>query len=257
MRTRAIVSLFLLMIVAAACGEDDSETASPDTTAPSSLAGTYLSTAVTGRDLVAGTQVSVTFDDGTISLNAGCNTLGGDYRLDGNQLVADQLGGTEMGCDTARHDQDAWLASFFASKPAVSVAGDTLTLTGSDAVLTLRDREVVQPDKPLIGTTWVIDTIIDGEAASTVPGEPNATIEFPTDTRVEVYDGCNRTSGAVEVEGDSVTVVDLPAPVRANCAGKTPVDYTAVLDGSVAAEIDADRLTLTGPDGKGFGLHAA
>jgi heat shock protein HslJ len=263
MRTRAIAIVLAFAAVVAGCGGDDDQASTPATSngsgssTPSDLDGTtYLSTGVTGHKLVPGTRVSLAFDDGTISANAGCNTLSGNYQLDSDQLVVDQLGGTEMGCDKRRHDQDAWLTTFLSSQPTVSVAGNTVLLTGTDASLELRDKETVTPDKSLVGTTWVVDTIIDGETASSVPGDTKATITFPTDVRIEVYDGCNRTSGAVKITGASVTIVDLPAPVRANCAGRTPVDYPAVLDGKVEAEVDADRLTLTGPGGQGFGLHA-
>jgi hypothetical protein len=79
---------------------------------------------------------------------------------------------------------------------------------------------------------------------------------LPNDTRIEVYDGCNRTSGAVTVAPGSLTIVDLPVSNGRNCAPGSTVDYEKVLHGTVAAHIEGDRLTLRGPDGAGFGLHA-
>ncbi len=262
MRIRATLTLaFVFLFVITGCGgEDKPATTSPPASAPanvSSLDGkTYVSTSVTGRTLVPDTRVTATFTDGVLSLNAGCNTLGGAYRVDQEQLVAAQLGGTEMGCDTPRHEQDAWLAQLFSSKPALSIADDTITVTSATASLTLRDRAVVRPDKPLVGTTWIVDTIINGETAASAPAGVMATILLPNETRIEVYDGCNRTSGAVDVGASSLTLVDLPAPVRANCRVASALDYAAVLEGRVDFEIDGDRLTLTGPAGAGFGLHA-
>ena len=131
-------------------------------------------------------------------------------------------------------------------------------MTAANTTLKLRNREVVEPDKPLVGTTWALDTIISGDTASSVPaGVKKATIELPTDTRIEVYDGCNRTSGAVEVDGASLRVVDLPAPVRGNCRPGSAIDYDKVLTGRVAVQIDGERLTLTSAAGDGYGFHAA
>ncbi len=72
----------------------------------------FQSTAVTeaGKDrpLVAGTRIDLSFfDDGRLSAQAGCNTIGGSGRIDGDRLVlGDGLSMTEMGCDGPRHSQD-------------------------------------------------------------------------------------------------------------------------------------------------------
>jgi hypothetical protein len=52
---------------------------------------TFLSTAITDggapHDLVAGTRIRLTFGtDGQLGVSAGCNMMGGSYRLDGDIL---------------------------------------------------------------------------------------------------------------------------------------------------------------------------
>lgn len=83
----------------------------------------FLSTSIVDngaqRSLVPGTRVRVHFADGRISLSAGCNIMGGTYRIDGGQLVTDALAMTEMGCDQARHAQDDWLSTFIGSRPTL------------------------------------------------------------------------------------------------------------------------------------------
>ena len=117
MRVRAttfgLLSLVVLPVLAGCGGDSDTPstapttTTTPSTSATTNLDGkTYVSTAVTGHKLVRNTRVTLTFQDDDLSLNAGCNTLGGGYQLDGDQLVTEQLGGTEMGCDNPRHEQD-------------------------------------------------------------------------------------------------------------------------------------------------------
>ena len=135
-RTAFLVTLVAVAAVAlgaAACGSSDPGVSSgsstsapsgsgttpgpgsapaPNGSAPASLDGTtYTSTAVTGHELVAGSQITMAFADGSVSVNAGCNTIRGSYALDGDTLVvAEDLASTMMACPrTDRTEQDAWL----------------------------------------------------------------------------------------------------------------------------------------------------
>jgi hypothetical protein len=61
----------------------------------------------TPRPLVPGTQVRLTFGaDDAIGVNAGCNTMGGSYRVEGSSLRVDGGAMTEMACDEPRMQQD-------------------------------------------------------------------------------------------------------------------------------------------------------
>ena len=91
---------------------------------------------------------------------------------------------TEMGCDPALHDQDEWLSQFLGSDPQIALDGDELTLTSGGVTITLLDREVADPDLPLVGTTWTVTSIISGDAVSTVPDGAEATFEFADDGTV-------------------------------------------------------------------------
>ena len=99
------------------------------------LAGsTYTSTEVRGHDLVEGSQVTLTFADGRISANAGCNTMNGAATWEGETLeVEDPLASTMMGCEEPLMEQDTWLSEFLTSSPHLAVDGDELTL-GDDSV---------------------------------------------------------------------------------------------------------------------------
>ena len=92
----------LLPGLVAGCGDDTvdpgaaSSPTTPETTpattpatpAPASLDGrTFLSTGSAGFEFVDGTVVRIEFrDDSTFSASAGCNLLGGAYRIDGDTL---------------------------------------------------------------------------------------------------------------------------------------------------------------------------
>lgn len=104
------------------------------------LAGrSFTSTEVRGHDLVEGSTVTLTFTDGRISAQAGCNTLNGSAAWDADALeVPEPLASTMMACEEPLMAQDTWLSSFLTSSPALDLDGDTLTL-GDDATgMTLR-----------------------------------------------------------------------------------------------------------------------
>src|SRR5690606_28994967 len=129
---------------------------------------------------------------------------------DGDQLVVDNVGGTEMGCDSERHEQDEWLAAFLQGRPTLALEGETLTLDDGTDTIVLVDREIADPDRPLEGTEWVVNSIVDGDAVSSVPGAPDveAWLRFE-DGRMEGFDGCNSFGGDAEVGERSVAVQNV------------------------------------------------
>lgn len=255
----------MALMLAACGGDDDTATTTPHSTVPpgsgpAGLAGrTFLSVDVTQdgapRPLVPGTRISLTFD-GSIGARAGCNSFSGSYRLDGDVLVVDQLGGTEMGCDPERHEQDEWLVAFLTDRPTVALDGDELVLATDSTQVTLLDREVADPDRPLVGPTWTLDTIIEGDAASSVPAGVTATLTFLGDGTAGVATGCNTGGGPADIGDTTITFGAIVTTLRACGPDESAVESAvlAVLNaGEVAYEIDANRLTLTAGDhGLGF-----
>ena len=185
--TLALASAVLL----GACGGGGSATPGP--TGQGLEGRTFLSTGAQGRALVAGSTVRLAFQDGQVSASAGCNSMGGPYRIDGDRLVAGQLATTEMACDPALMEQDRWLADLLGGA-TIALDGDTLDAHQGDHRLTLLDREVADPDRPLLGTRWVVDGLISGDAVSSVPAGVIAALTF-SDGRVDVEAGCNTGGG--------------------------------------------------------------
>jgi heat shock protein HslJ len=221
----------------------------------------WLSIAVTedgaDRPLVEGTQIRLNFTDGQLGASAGCNTMGGAYRIDGGRLLFEGAGMTEMGCDEARHAQDDWLMSFLGSEPSIAQEGDKLTLTSGATVIVLEDREVAEPDLPLTGTTWTVDSIITGDAVSSVPDDAVATLVFTDDGQVEVNTGCNSGGGTYDVTDGTLRVSDVITTLRAcgGAAGQLEAAVMAVLNAKeIDYAIDAGTLTLMADD-QGLGLR--
>ena len=209
------------------------------------------------RPLVDGTQIRLSFTDGQLGASAGCNTMGGAYRVEDGRLIVEGGGMTEMGCDEERHAQDDWLFGFIGSQPSLAQEGDKLTLTSGETVIALQDSEVAEPDLPLTGTTWTVDSIITGDAVSSVPNGATATLVFTDDGRLEVDNGCNSGGGTYEVTDGTLRVGELMTTLRA-CDAPAAQLESAVMSVLNAEEIeyaiDAGSLTLMAGD-QGLGLR--
>lgn len=205
---------------------------------------TFLSTAVAGADLVPGSRIRLTFQDGNLGASAGCNSMGGAYRLEGDRLVTGQMSMTEMACEEPLMQQDTWLAAFLGGA-TVRLNADTLVLTNGAVSVTLLDTEVATPDLPIEGTRWVLDGIVTGDAVSSVPAGVTAAIRI-NGGRIDVEAGCNTGGGAVDVTADTLTFGPIALTKRGCEAGPAAVEQAvmAVLSAPVGYVIDADVLTL-------------
>ena len=220
--------------------------------ADTGLAGrTFLSTRVAEngdeRQLVRGTRIRLSFRDDEFGADAGCNLLGGGYRLFEGRLEVGQLSTTEMGCDPARHEQDEWLAAFLGTRPLVTLDGPNLKLQTGATTIELLDREVAQPDRPLVGTTWLLDGLVSGEAVSSVPAGVQASLVIQPGGGVMLQAGCNQGSAQAAV-GEGTVELSGIALTRMACPGPQSDVERAVLEvlgaGPLQYEIEAGRLTL-------------
>jgi heat shock protein HslJ len=211
------------------------------------------------KALVDGSRIRLSFNDGELRADAGCNALFGHARLAGGRLVVDSIGGTEMGCRAELVQQDEWLSDFLTSKPSWQLDGDELTLTSGDLHLRLLERSVAEPDRSLRGTRWVLDTIIDGDTASSVPNDGRMQLKIEGE-RALGYDGCNGFDAReVVVKGSDLRMSDVRTQSR-GCRGVEEVMARAMSDvlwsDDLTFRIDAGRLTLETSSGKGLGFHA-
>ena len=199
--------------------------------------------------LVEGTRISISFTADQIGIRAGCNIMGGSYRLDGDVLVANALFMTEMGCDPPRDAQDAWIATFISGRPTIALDGNDLVLTVGDTSIHLLDREVAIPDLELVGPTWTLSSIITGDVVSSVPTGVVASLVFGDDGSVAIQTGCNSGGGRyiVDAATGTITFSDIVITERA-CAGGQGQIEAAVLSVLQAAEltyaVDAQTLQL-------------
>ncbi|MEX0658853.1 MAG: META domain-containing protein [Egibacteraceae bacterium] len=262
MRRLAWTTLTLTALLLAGCGDPGGGSGGP----ADDLAGAWELGEGTGPDgaipLAEGHPITFTVeDDGEqVGGTAACNSYGATLARDGERLAVTGLFATEMGCSPAAvMDAEQAYLTALARVDAATTEGDTLTLTGDGVALTFaRLPETV--DEPLVGTSWVLDTLLDGETAATVPeAERPMTLELAEDGTYRADTGCNTLDGQFVDAGDrldlrtvSVTDVACPAPFT-----DVQEHVVAVLDHEVAVDRAGERLTLTADDGLGLGYRAA
>jgi heat shock protein HslJ len=154
---------------------------------------------------------------------------------------------TEMACDEPRSKQDDWVSAFLGSRPTVALTGNDLTLTAGDVVIRLLDREIADPDLPLVGPTWTVNSIVAGDAVSSIPDGVIATLTFGQDGQVAVATGCNRGSGMYALEGSRMHIVELVTTKMAcdGARGQMEAAVRTVLGAeNLTYAIEAGSLTL-------------
>ena len=249
---RRLVLLLLGVLALAACGSDASAGAGPEVEGEWHLTGGTAD----GAELPQppGARATLEFTGDEARGTAFCNSWFATARPEGSALVFDGIGQTEMGCaPEVMAAESAYLAALGGVR-TVALRGDGLVLTGGGVELRF-SRVVPVPDSPLAGTRWVLDTLVDGETASSVLGD--AQLDLAPDGTVTASTGCRTIGGTWRADGDSLV---LDAPYDAfGClppADRQDEHVLGVFAARPIVTIEGDRLTLTAPDGRGLGYRA-
>jgi heat shock protein HslJ len=253
-RAGGLLTALAVGLLVTACGggsssaSDGSSSSGAAVTAADLDGSTFESTSVEGHDLVTGSTVRLTFENGSLSANAGCNTMSSTYDVtDGRLAWTGHPMSTMMGCPDDLTAQDQWLSDLLEHGADVTLDGDDLTLVSGDATLELT-RETTEPAAGLLGTTWTVTGIITGTSVASLPSGADApTLDIAADGTVQLFTGCNRGHTTVTTDGD--TAEFAPAGVtRMACPPPADTIEQAVLkalDGKVAVTVDGSTATLT------------
>jgi len=212
------------------------------------IAGTFVSTSVAGHDLVKGTTVTLTFKDGQLSANAGCNTMSGTVVVLGGKLSVGQMAMTEMGCAAELMAQDQWLAAFLPGATADFGPG-YLNLTKDGVTIKLVNKQTT--NLPIEGTTWTVSGLIAGDTASSIQQGVVATLVF-SGGKVTVNTGCNTGGGTATIADGKITFgpIVLTRMACTTWAGAVEKAMTTVLTGTQPYTIDGSSLTIGGTSGQ-------
>jgi heat shock protein HslJ len=254
MRTTSLVLLVAsLLLVGATMSCESTDNTPPNTNSSTTVAQldgrTFLLQEAVGYTPVAGTVIRVSFSDGDLNFSAGCNSHSGPYELNNGTLVMSGMSATEMGCDAALHTQDEWLADFFMGNPTLALDGDTLTFTSGNVVLTFLDREVADPDRPLVGPTWTVDSLISGDSVSSIMTTLQPpTLSFNSDGSFLVNTDCSTGSGTYTATTTDLTFASVTF-ATATCTDAAASSIllhlaTVFANGTATYGIEAARLTV-------------
>lgn len=266
-RTRAAAALVpLLALGLTACGTqggngsgagDGSSSVRPDVPV-TGVHWTVESVTVDGRKTAAPAGAHVEIDTkGRAKGNFGCNHFNARAAVEGDTITVSDTGMTEMGCPEPLQGFEDALKSALTGKLKARLADGELTLTTTDGD-SIRLSE--QPPAPLVGTKWTVNSLVSGQAATSLPAgtEGKASFVFGKDGSVRGNLGCNQFSAPVTTEGSTLTFGRVTS-TRKLCPGPEMELERALLEtmkGKVTYKIDHRSLTLAAPDGTGFAAGA-
>ena len=118
------IASFILPLFAVACAMPDER--------GSDLAGSQWSLErIDGNAPSAPARARLSFERERLAASAGCNAIGGPWRVDGLRLIAGPLAQTEMYCEGPVWQQERALSALLSAGPVITRKGDTLTLVSS------------------------------------------------------------------------------------------------------------------------------
>jgi len=254
---RALTAAACVSLAMTACGGGTGEPTIDDTTDPQ---GAWVLVSAT-RDgaaipIVEGARITLTIEDATYGGTAACNSYSATFDAAAQQLRFDNLAQTDMGCapDVMASEQ-AYLAALVKVED-LARDGDQLTLSGPGVQLSFTALPPV-PTAALVGTVWELDTLLDGDSASSVQGAL-ATLVLHEDGTLTGSTGCRALRGTWTIAGDQVlfpdfsTDHDCPADLAAQDG-----HVVEVLGDGFQVAIEGDRLTITSRGNLGLSYRAA
>lgn len=252
---RIVVALVVAALGLAACG-DDADSGVGDSPASSLDAeGAWQLESGTGIREVSGYRITLTLAGSQVGGTAACNGYGGTITISGEAVTIGELSWTEMACEPAVMDAEQAFLSALTAVNTMARDGDRLVLTGPGTELRFVALAPVAAAE-LFGTTWVLDTLIDGDTASTAGGE-RATLTLGEDGTIDGSTGCRTLTGSFVVTGDEIVATGLRADgeCRPDLARQDDLVVSVLGDG-FRADVDGDRLTLTSQGNDGLGYRA-
>lgn len=259
MRHLRIFAAALAVSLLAACGGAD--TTDPGGT-PSTPDGTWRleGASLAGEPIRvdAGSEPTLEIDGASLRGRSHCNLYDGSITLDGGGGVAITVSSTtEMAClDAGLMEAEAAYIEALSRVEVIELAEDSLILSGQDVELAYRFVPPVA-DVDLVGTIWVLESLITGDAVSSTVGEP-ATLELAADGTFQGSTGCRGFGGRFESTGGAARVGELVNDDRAcmNEVARQDEHVLAVLRGGFSYTIQGASLTLMAEDGIGLGYLA-
>jgi heat shock protein HslJ len=211
--------------------------------------------------------VTLTIDGDQVFGTAACNGYGGTLAADdrlggGGPFRVTELSWTEIGCEPDVMQLEQQYLAALQAVDSYELAGslhlgviDVGTSLVFDPVAPVADNEIV-------GTTWVLDTVIEGDAASNSPIMHSATLTLDDDGTLTGSTGCRLLEGEWITAGAQIVFTRFAAiddPAAGLCAPESQAldgFIVTVLGDGFTVDIDGRRLTLMAPGDEGLSYTA-
>lgn len=245
-----LLMIFLLALTLSACSGNAQASSA-------SLIGAWSLTAYGPADApvpaVEGSGAGLTFnEDGTVSGNSGCNGLGGDYTVEGDQITFGQFVSTLMACEDPIMLQEQAAHKVLTGTATYKIEGDTLTITNGDSVLVLTKgaASTAEPVAASLTGPWKLTSLGSGDTISSALADVEAGLTFNEDGTVTGTSGCNEFGGSYVVEGDQITFSEIVSTLKL-CDSPIMQQEEAMqqmLSDTASFNIEGNTLTLTKGD---------
>lgn len=225
------------------------------------ITGSWLLVSGHGPDgpvpLVPDWPITLRVEGSALGGTSACNAYVGQLEpVDGRPAIR-EISGTQMGCGDHIMESEAEYLASLRRMNQMGIEGNELVVRGPDVEL----RFVPLPDAPveaLVGTEWVLQTMIVGDVAQPPAGAP-ATLLLAADGTFTGSTGCRSFSGTWIQQGHRVETpimgmdqVECPLTLQAQDSHVVSV----VGDGFVPS-IQDGLLTLLDPGSSGLVYRAA
>jgi heat shock protein HslJ len=192
----------------------------------------------------------------TIGGTSACNSYGGEIVMEADGLHLENLSQTEMACEEPAMAAEFEYLNALARVRALARDGEELVASGDGVEL----RFAAVPPPPtaqMVGTRWVLDTVLVGDVAASPMGEP-ATLELLEDGTFSGSTGCRHFSGEWTEAGDQIL-----APSWGMYETECPADLmdqdshvVSVIGDGFIPSVEGELLTLMDPGGVGLVYRA-
>jgi len=130
MKKYLLILLIIGLTVSACAPKEDSKT----------LVGSWRLTAYGPVDsptpAVPDAEAFLSFGaDGTLTGSTGCNQIGGDYQIEGDQIIFGQIASTLIACPDLQMAQEETMLQVLTDTGSFKIEGNILTITNNDKVL--------------------------------------------------------------------------------------------------------------------------
>lgn len=190
-----------------------------------------------------GHRVTLLIEEEQLGGTSACNSYGGEHRIGAGRFETDGLGGTDMGCEPDVMEAETRYLEALGRAETIQVADDQLVLLGPGAELRF-DTVAPVADEEIVGTRWVLETMVEGEVASSVAGD--GFLELHDDGTLEGSTGCRSLRGRWTTNGDQILFPEFAAD------GECPEQLQAqdghvvtVLGDGFRAAVEGEQLTVT------------